>query len=251
MASNRANAVPATRPSTDEGRLAAYVLTFAIAFAVFILGPPFLGYKFGPYPLMHVADVFDLLTPLVLLPLYWLLFRIKSRKGPTTAEAVLFMVFAGSWVLGQGMHLAANSIGHLTEDVAGADINKLVSFYDETLGHYLWHFGVIALSGLIAYRQYRDPLAEGRVFTANSIAAAIIYGFVFFAMVVEGVTVPMGLPFAALFVAAALIWVRKDFKRQPVVTFFLFGYAVALVLFAIWGIWHGGFPEFSKVGLIK
>ena len=61
--------------------LSRYILIFAVAFAVFVMGPPFLGYKFSPYPPMHAADVLDLLTPLVLLPLYWLLFRVRPRQS--------------------------------------------------------------------------------------------------------------------------------------------------------------------------
>ena len=45
--------------NTDAKRLSLYVLVFAIAFMIFILGPPFLGINFGPYPLMKVADIFD------------------------------------------------------------------------------------------------------------------------------------------------------------------------------------------------
>jgi hypothetical protein len=54
-------------------RLSFLSLVFAILFAVFFLGPPFLNMQFSLYPLMKIADVFDLLTPLVLIPLYWLL----------------------------------------------------------------------------------------------------------------------------------------------------------------------------------
>jgi hypothetical protein len=70
-------------------------------------------------------------------------------------------------------------------------------------------------------------------------------------MVIEGATVPLGLPFAALFVIVAMIWGRKELGSRPLVSFFVFGYMVALLLFAVWGIWQGGLPEFSKVGLIK
>jgi hypothetical protein len=239
-----------TQARSESRTLGRYVLVFAIAFAVFIMGPPFLGYTFPLYPLMHVADVFDLLTPLVLLPLFWLLFRFAAQETATTRENVIFMVFAAFFVLGQGMHLAANSIGHLTASVPGSDIESLTSFYDETLGHYLWHFGAIGFSAVIAYRQVHGSYEED-AFTFTNMIAGAIYGFVFFAMVVEGVTAPMGLPFAFAFIIASLVYARKTLRRQPLVTFFLIGYLVALVLAGIWGIWQHGLPEFSKVGLIK
>ena len=225
-------------------------VVFSLAFAVFILVPPFLDQSFGPYPLMKTADVFDLFTPLLLMPLYWLLFRLDDRTTASPTANLLFVVFASFWVLGQGMHLAANSIGHLLEGVEGTNVFKLTGFYDETLSHYFWHFGVISLSGLLMYRYWRNPIAQGRAVIWPAILAGIIYGFTFFAMVIEGVTVPMGLPFAVLAAAVTLFRGRKHLGQRPVIFFFLTSYSVAVLLFAVWGIWQGGFPEFSEVGII-
>ena len=60
-------------------RLAHLTLVFTIFFAILFLGPPFLGQPFGLYDLMKNGDVLDLLTPLVLIPLYWLLFQIQPN----------------------------------------------------------------------------------------------------------------------------------------------------------------------------
>ena len=67
-------------------RLSLLTLLFSIAFLVFFMAPPFLNQMFGPYPLMKVADVFDLFTPLVLIPLYWLLFRLDGKSSPALGE---------------------------------------------------------------------------------------------------------------------------------------------------------------------
>ena len=45
------------------------ILLFALAFALFLVGLPLLGQPFAGYPLMDWADVFDIATPLVLMPL--------------------------------------------------------------------------------------------------------------------------------------------------------------------------------------
>jgi hypothetical protein len=225
---------------------------FSMALAIFVLGPPFLGYQFTPYPLMHVADVFDLFTPLVLIPLYWLLFQRSGNIPASNRENLIFMVFAGFWVLGQGMHLSANSIDNLLnlKGVESGDVYSLTYFYDETLGHYLWHFGVIGLSALLIYRQWRNSPSTGKVVTWSNIMAGIVYGFVFFAMVNEGTTVPMGLPFTVLAIILILAGSRKSLK-QPLTLMFLTGYCFALILFAIWGIWHQGFPGFFDSGFIS
>ncbi len=235
----------------EAKKLTSYFLPFTILFAVFIMGPPFLGYTFPLFPLMKISDVFDLLTPLVLIPLYGSLFSQSGSKPARHRQEVAFLVFTAFWVLGQGMHLAANSIEHLASNVTGTDLYNLISFYDEVLGHYLWHFGVIALSALLVYRQMKSPFIEKRAITWNSALAGIIYGFTFFAMVVEGQTTPMGVPFAALFVAFCLLWERRKLNQKPLFFLLFAGYLVAVILFAVWGIWQHGFPEFSEVGIIK
>ena len=108
------------------------------------------------------------------------------------------MVFTAFWVLGKGMQLTANSIGHLTANMTGSDVYNLIYFYDEVLGHYLWHLGLIGFSALLIYHQWKNPFAEGKSLNWQNILAGIIYGFTFFAMVVEGQTTLMGVPFASL-----------------------------------------------------
>ena len=230
-------------------RLFLLVVFFAIAFAIFVLGPPFLKQSFGPYPLIRIADVFDLLTPIILIPLYWLLFRLDGKTVPSLTENLLFLIFAACWVLGQEMHLSANSIGHIVEGMEGTDVYKVTGFYDETLSHYFWHFGVISLSGLLTYRQWKNPVSKMSIHWAL-ILAVIFYGFTFFAMVIEGGTVPMGLSLAIIIVLLGWLLARKRLTEQPVLFFFLVAYSLAIILFAIWGIWQGGFPEFSEVGII-
>ncbi|MGB9299191.1 MAG: hypothetical protein WCD51_01215, partial [Anaerolineae bacterium] len=83
-------------------RLSRLILVFSVAFAVFFMGPPVLSTQFGLYPLMKLADVFDLLTPLILIPLYWLLYQVGQEKRPGLRESMVFMVLAALWVQGQG-----------------------------------------------------------------------------------------------------------------------------------------------------
>jgi hypothetical protein len=231
-------------------RLSLLILVFSIAFLVFIMLPPFLNQEFGPYPLMKIADVFDLLTPLVLIPLYWLLFWLEGKNVPSLSENICFMVFSAFWVLGQGMHLAGNSIMHLLKGMEGTNIYNLGNFYDERLSHYLWHFGVVGLSGTLIYRQWRNPLVEGKATTWITVLAGILYGFTFFAMVIEGATAPVGITFTVLVVIFMVIYGRKSLAQLPVLYFFLVACLLALILFASWGIYWKGLPEFSEVGII-
>ncbi len=222
------------------------LLVFAIAFTVLIAGPAFLGGAFGPYPLMKWGDVLDILTPLILLPLYWGLLRSTSEAPPSPREMGAFVLLAALWVEGQGMHLAANSIGHI---VQGGDAGQLTHFYDEVLSHYLWHLGVIGLASLIFYRHWRTRWS-GAFSWGAIIPAGIIHGFTLFLIFIEAVTIPLGLPFLTILMLIILIWGRTRLGEQAVTTFFFITSLIALVFIIGWGVYWGGFPEFSAVGLI-
>ncbi len=231
-------------------RLARLTLIFAILFAVFIVAPAFLNGQFAPYPLIKNGDILDLLTPLVLIPLYWLLFQIHPHRPPSQQEMLIFLVFAVFWVQGQGMHLVANSIGHLTPPDSGSQVKQLTHFYDEILSHYIWHFGLVGLSGLLIYRQWQNPFLKQRSGLRFEIMAGIIHGFNYFIDVVESATTILGVPFAVGVVLFTWIWGKQHLRQQPILAFFLVSYLVACLFFLGWGLYWGGLPEFSKVGII-
>ena len=72
-------------------RLSRLTLVFSITFAVLIISPAFLNKQFGPYPLMKTGDVIDLFTPLILIPLYWILFQVSREKTPGPGETIVFL----------------------------------------------------------------------------------------------------------------------------------------------------------------
>jgi hypothetical protein len=226
------------------------ILLFAVLFAVFVLGPPLLGRPFGAYPLMKTADVFDLFTPLVLIPLYWLLFDGYFARPATRTEVICFLVLSALWVEGQGMHLAGNSIGHFTESMAGTSVAALTHFYDEVLSHYMWHAAMMGLAALLLIRQWNNPLDDRPSGRGIELGAGLLHGINYALMVLEGATTLIGVPFAALTVVVIAIWGRHDLRAKPVVTFFLVAFGVALLVFLGWGLYWGGLVEPSAVGLI-
>lgn len=199
---------------------------------------------------MKNGDVLDLLTPLVLIPLYWLLFQIHPRRSPSQKEMLVFLILAALWVQGQGMHLVANSIGHLTPPDSSSEIEQLTYFYDEILSHYIWHFGLVGLSALLIYRQWQNPFFKQRSGLKFEITAGIIHGFNYFIDVVESATTILGVPFAVGVVLFTLIWGRQHLRQQPILAFFFVSYSIACLFFLGWGLYWGGLPEFSKVGII-
>ena len=238
-------------------RISLLTLLFAVLSLIFLLMLVFLRFGFQPYPLISYQDAIDLLTPLVLIPIYWLLFKYASGEGSSLTEEIAFLVLAVFWVEGHGIHLGANSINNLigylaksqVVDITSTDIFTLTYFFDEYLSHYLWHIGILGLAALLIYREWHQPTEQATTWWAT-ILGGIIYGFTFFCIFLEGKNVVMGFPYAAAIVIFALISERKKLAHRPVLAFFFIACLLAFLLFAGWGLYWGGFPEFSDVGLI-
>lgn len=237
--------------------LSLLTLLFAILTLVFVILLVLFRSAFPPYRLVSYQDVFDVLTPLVLIPVYWLLFRYSTGNSPSSAEEIVFIAFAALWVEGHSMHLSANSINNLIEhlargnivDIRNTEIYQLTYFFDEHLSHLLWHLGMLGLATLLIYREWNKPAGTNTVWW-QVLLAGFIYGFSFFAIFLEGQTVFLGLPFATLVMSLLFIRRRSTFSERPVLAFFFAAFLFAFILFAIWGVYWRGFPQFSDVGLI-
>lgn len=238
-------------------RLSLLTLIFAILSLTFFLLLIFLRIPFPIYPLMSWQDAIDILTPLVLIPVCWLMFKGIARGPAGLRDEIALTVMAAFWAAGHGMHLSANSINNLIENLAGnqvvditaTDIYRLTYFYDEHLSHYLRDIGVLGLAALLIYegwRQSSDEKTDWRLV----IPAGALYGFTWFCIFLEGQTVPIGFPFVTVAALLILIWGRGKLSQQPVLAFFFVSSLLASLLFAGWGLYWGGFPQFSDVGLI-
>lgn len=238
------------------------ILGFAISFTVFIIAPALLPQPLAAGPAPRLGDVVDMLTPFVLIPWYYWLYRsaedwaFEPASGPLTG---LFMVAAILFIYGQGMHLAANSISHFLGDVPGADAYAITYFYDEVLSHYVWHLGALGFAGVLLWRHYQ-PVKKGvnmwhiggRQRRLLGVAAAL-YGLTVALAAIEGQTVLLDLPAAILIaVLFGLFWWRqRHLPGAPVFSFLGMGYIAATVVLAGWGLYWRGFPQFSDLGIIK
>lgn len=226
------------------------ILIFAVLFTILLIAPAMFSAQFGPYDLMKTGDAIDILTPIVLIPLYWLLFKAGREQPVTVLESVAFLILAAFWVEGQGMHLSANSIGHQLKGMESTDAYTLTEHYDEVLSHYLWHIGLIGLSALLMWRQWKYPFAENTSGWAEGVAA-LFHGITYFIIIVEAQTALIGVPFAVIVVIFVLLRARSKLGTQPLLAFFFYAYVIATILFAGWGIYWSGsdcdsvLPEFS------
>lgn len=226
------------------------ILAFGILYPVMLIAPALLSQQFAPYPLLKNGDILDLFTPVILLPLYWLMLEHGGRGEATSREHLIFVVLAAMWAMGQGMHLGANAVGHLLKGFEQTDAYALNYFLDEDLSHYIWHAASIGMIVLLLVRQMRSPFTGERSSLVMEGIAALFYGITYFIVTVEAGTVSLGLPFAIAVVLLGLVR-RKDLRAQPLLAFFFLSTLLALILFAVWGIYWRGFPQFSEVGIIE
>jgi len=236
--------------------MARLTLWFAILSLVFQVLLVVLRAPFPLYPLVSWQDAFDLLSPIVLIPIYWAMYRRSANGGARMGPDLVFLVFAAIWVVGHGLHLSANSIHNLVDasarrgglDISGSDLYRLIYFLDEHAGHEVWYVGVMGLAATLLYREARAPAGIATAWPAT-VVAGVIYGFTWFCIFVEGQSVFLGLPFAAI-VTAYTFRPRGALPQRPLAAFFGVAFLIALALFVVWGLYWKGFPQFTDVGLI-
>jgi hypothetical protein len=235
--------------------LPAALLAYAVALAAFLIVPPYLKASVGPPQAFTLQEAADLLTPLVVIPLAWLVFDLAGGLG--RRGLVAFLVVAALWVEGQGIHLAANAIGDaFSHDAAEAFYQTVPGdldlWLDETLSHWMWHAAWVALGILMLAAATRGTVVPPDRTSVTAVVAGLVHGATFFLVSVEGVTTLLGIPASILVLAWCLAAGRRGLLRQPVVTFFLVSTVVTLLGYVVWGALNDWtLPEFSKVGLFS
>ena len=184
----------------------------------------------------------------------------KSGLPRSRALPFLFLLAFTSYALGHGMHVAANSLHDMMAATGARDVGGLAHFWDEWMGHVPVDLARILF--VVAFvRMEREGWTGGTSTTPEGgslpgphrvlpIAGAAAYGFIYFATAVEGQTVFLALPFCialAIYGAAAR---STPPSHAPVRAFFVAAAFVSLLLFAIWGVWQRGFPEFTRAGIL-
>lgn len=244
---------PGSSPRADQ--LSAALLAYALALAAFLLVPPYLKASAGPVEGFTWQEATDLLTPLVVIPLAWLVLDLTGGLG--RRGLVAFLVVAALWVEGQGIHLAANAVGDaFSHDAAEAFYQTLPGdlnlWLDETLSHWTWHAAWFALSILLLAAATRGSIVQPDRPSVAAAMAGVIHGATFFVVSIEGATTLLDIPASILILAWCLAAGRRGLRRQPVVTFFLASTIVTILGYGVWG-WLNDWtlPEFSKVGLFN
>ena len=176
------------------------------------------------------VDWIDLLTPYAVVGAALLVLR-GARAG--RGDGVLAAVGAVAYVQGHGLHLAANSVGNARGDGAPVHLR------DEVVGHYVWYAGLALLVVALARAARGARLPTGTVACLLAVGVGVTWA----TNALEG-----GTAVASLVTAVALAlwgWRRGDDAGRLL----LVAYLPAVLVLAAYGLWQGGFPQPSEVGL--
>lgn len=195
------------------------------------------------------GDLIQLLGTFPLLALYGSIALDLHARHASPRLAVLLFTAGVAFALGSGVHVAANSIHDMLDRTKLGDPWGLAYFWDEHLGHYMVDAARAAFAvGLTALESKSPAVAEESAPWPIPLGA-LAYGFIYFATGVEGQTVPLALGVSIGFAIGTLA--RGGIRTaRPVRNFYAVAAITSIVLFLIWGVWHRGFPEFSRTGLL-
>ena len=179
------------------------------------------------------ADFLDLLTPYAVLgTAAWVLAGLAARRTSWFVLAVGGVVFTQ----GHGLHLSANSVGNVVP-------GQTEHLWDEIIGHYVWYTGLALVIFALARELAPRALPTGRSL-GLAYFGAVALGVTIFDNLDEGGTVAAGSVMVAAFIAYGWRF-RRTSGRLLVVAYGL----TALGLIG-WGLYWGGWPQFSQLGWI-
>lgn len=235
----------------SQRRLSRLILLFAVVYVLLILCPDLFNRELTFFRLLKNEDALTILSPLALIPLYWLMHEVRPGLSLASRETVLFLIVASAWACGHGMHWSANAIGRwLPSSQPENEAYRLTYFIDEVFSHYYWAISGKLLTVLVLIRQWKHPFPKNFSTLKLEGIAAALYGISHFLISIEGQTTPIGIPFAVIVAVIAWQVGLRGLRKQPLLAFYGFAYAFSILLFFAWGLYWKGFPELSAVGLL-
>ncbi len=189
----------------------------------------------------RVADWVDLLTPFAILGTAAV---VMARAAAPRGAWVTFGFGGVAFTLGHGLHLAANSISNVADEVvAKADI---VHLWDEVVSHWIWYVGLFLV--IVAIGAALRPVAL-RVGALDLVVAALV------TVTLVNTYIEGGTPWLGLVLLGALLALGLAWRPAAVARLLRFIGGLGLLLLVAWGAyWYladgSVFPEFSELGWI-
>jgi len=182
------------------------------------------------------ADWLDLLTPVLVLGAAGYALYVAGGQQPNLARWLVFVIGAVVYTEGHGIHLAANSINN----VSSSDIAHL---WDEPVGHYVWHLGVSLVVAALAWAGSGFEFPSRRSWNRRAaIIGVVAVGVTYATNGLEGGTAPLGLTVSA----GLMAWGVRH--KSTVAGLLIPTFGLSILIFAIYGLIHRGFPQPSEVG---
>ena len=237
-----------TRDAVRPASLAARLAWLGILSALVDVGSAYVKFPVAVRG-MTAGDLIQLLGTFPLLALYGSIALDLHARHASPRLAILLFTAGVAFALGSGVHVAANSIHDMLDRTRLGDPWRLAYFWDEHVGHYMVDAARAAFAVGLTALESKSPAVMEESAPWPLPLGALAYGFIYFATGVEGQTVPLALPVSVGFAIGMLA--RGGIRTaRPVRTFYAVAAIISIVLFLIWGIWHRGFPEFSRTGLL-
>jgi hypothetical protein len=231
--------------SINGGQLPRALLAYSVAIAVFLLIPPTMKWAVGPPDAFTGQELLDLFTPVVVLPIAWVVLSLGG--GLDRRAGVAFAAIGGLWAGAQGIHLAANAIGDAFPAGTARDAfyataaGELDHFLDEDLGHWAWHaaWALLSILLLVTARHVRTFPEPSRRATLTAAVAGVVHGVTFAIVTTEGGTAGLGIPLSIALLGAAGDRVRTG-SRHSTLVFLAASSVVTLVAYLGWALANGG-----------
>lgn len=196
-------------------------------------------------PLGHLLELFVSSTTVIILYLFIINHLLPDKLDKQRRGLLFFCIsIVAVYLLGAGMHFAANSISHFVNKIGDTgELKNVVHFYDEYLSHLIGIPPIILMPLSISMWSFVTKPVERSGYT-QSLIAGVLFGLMTAIVALEGkVGHTIALPIS---IVALGLWYRyrkKVDSKDIAVNFDLAAYAAMAVALIIWGIVYQGFPE--------
>ncbi|MFC2043534.1 hypothetical protein ACFLUA_05240 [Chloroflexota bacterium] len=213
---------------------------------------------------MRAQDAADIaiLSPIYLAIILYLGYYVHKHQAPW-ALVITFIVFGFVFMYGQSMHATANTINTFATEVRDykeilpKDLYALIFFLDERLSHFILFLGI---TGLIGCWLVFDQLAIAPPIFPKVplliVGIGILFGVVMSYAIIEARMVWILFPIE-LILGGMWLWfwrrsglsLRKFLGYRPFTTFVAILLVTTILAMLIWGLYFGGYPQPSEMGL--
>lgn len=216
---------------------------------IFVILPTFLN-KFNVAGfLMTGEELLELFTPTAIFAVYLTIFFFARQFKKSFLIDLLFLVGSMLWLQGFVMNHTANYLANTLKSTISEQAYFIIYFYDEIFSHLLNSTGYFIIFSIFAYlSQFLNKDNFRRFYGGTS--SALLTGLIMFLVAIESQTVAIYLTLSLSTLGYLLLQLRNKLLNGSLSSFVAITSFTTLLLILSWGLYFGGFPEFSELGII-